>query len=176
MNVSAVIVTRGDVDLTPVLNSIPIDDIVIWNNAERHDMCVYGRYAAIDECKHKYIYTQDDDAICPVLQILSHYSADGVLANVPDNEHPWLAWGSVFPREAPFEAFRRYLEHYPGDELFRRWPDVIFGELALVGRVDFGHEDLPWATAPNRMYHQPDHYTSQQEVRDRCQKILESLW
>jgi hypothetical protein len=174
MNVSAVIVTRGDVDLGPILDSIPIDDIVVWNNAEK-DLSVYGRYAAIDQCRHAFIYTQDDDAICPVLPLLSHYNGDGVLANVPDGERPWLGWGSIFPRDAPFQAFRYYLERYPYDELFRRWADVVFAELALVSRVDFGHVDMPWATAQNRMAYQPDHYTTQEEVRERCHLTLESL-
>lgn len=176
MNVSCVLVTRGDVNLEPVLDSIPIDDIVVWNNADDDDKRVFGRYAAIDQCKHKYIYTQDDDCICPVLQILSAYTGEGLLINVPADERPWVAWGAVFPRELPFETFRYYFEHYPLDETFLKWCDVILGELNSPDRVDFGHEDLPWASAPNRMYMQPDHYTSQQEVRDRCLRLLASPW
>lgn len=176
MNVSCVLVTRGDVALEPILDSIPIEDIVIWNNADAEDRKVFGRYAAIDECKHKFIYTQDDDAICPVLQILSAYTGDGLLINSPEDERPFLGWGAVFPRDLPFESFRYYLESHPWDDQFLRWCDVIFGEMTSPDRVDFGHEDLPQATALNRMYQQPDHYTSQQEVRDRCQSLLASPW
>jgi hypothetical protein len=34
--------------------------------------------------------------------------------------------------------------------------------------IDLGHQDMPWATAPDRMYMQPNHYHDQQIVRDRC--------
>lgn len=176
MNVSCVIVTRGDVDLTPILEAMPIEDVVIWDNSVREDMGVWGRYCAIDECKHRYIYTQDDDSIVPVLGILSEYEGNGLMINVPaDEERPWLAWGALFPREMPANFFRFYLEQHPLDEQFKRWCDVIFGELCFPKRVDLGHEDLPWATADNRMYKMADHYTSQAEVRERCLSLV-SPW
>jgi hypothetical protein len=52
VNVSAVIVTRGDCDLAPSLDALPRDwEKVIWNNGgSRADLAVYGRYAAIAEC------------------------------------------------------------------------------------------------------------------------------
>jgi hypothetical protein len=86
VNVSAIIVTRGNVDLTPILNSLPPEwEIVIWDNERgmvsrytRHrdqylveaadgdplpDLAVYGRYAAIQYATHDLIYVQDDDVI-----------------------------------------------------------------------------------------------------------------
>lgn len=92
MNVSAVIVTRGNVDLRPVLDSLPREwEQVVWNNSgydsgasvsvrrspAKHertpgnlsvhevgpDMSVYGRYAAIEFATWDVIYVQDDDCI-----------------------------------------------------------------------------------------------------------------
>lgn len=82
MNVSAIIVTRGDVDLAPVLRSLPEEwEIVIWDNSghltiipsgaaeadhevpDVADLAVYGRYAAIQYASHEIIYVQDDDCI-----------------------------------------------------------------------------------------------------------------
>lgn len=89
MNVSAIIVTRGNVDLRPVLDSLPPDwQTIVWDNArgwyvapnppriveggivrdsiliERAtDLAVYGRYAAIEHASGDRIYVQDDDVI-----------------------------------------------------------------------------------------------------------------
>lgn len=77
MNVSAIIVTRGDCDLQPILESLPEDwDRVVWDNsrgvyvngmklvtAPARDLTVYGRYAAIGYASHDLIYVQDDDCI-----------------------------------------------------------------------------------------------------------------
>jgi len=80
VNVSAIIVTRGNVDLQPVLASIPMEwEVLVWNNGQgtvrirtiggdelcagNPDLSVYGRYAAIEYASHDLIYVQDDDVI-----------------------------------------------------------------------------------------------------------------
>jgi hypothetical protein len=80
MSVSAIIVTRGNVDLGPVLDSLPADwETLVWDNSgqieashvlaryakilQDKDLSVYGRYAAIPYAKHDLIYVQDDDCI-----------------------------------------------------------------------------------------------------------------
>lgn len=81
MNVSAIIVTRGDVDVLPVLDSLPEEwEKIVWDNrgfcqirrptevfseyaTGSPDIAVYGRYAAIEYASHDIIYVQDDDVI-----------------------------------------------------------------------------------------------------------------
>lgn len=81
MNVSAVIVTRGDVDLQPVVDTLPFEwELLVWDNGQGRlrginlqeskllakpidDCAVYGRYAAIEYASHDLIYVQDDDCI-----------------------------------------------------------------------------------------------------------------
>ena len=76
MNVSAIIVTYGDNDIQPVIDSLPREwEILIWDNGagtiQRSDgwaevctdQAVYGRYAALDYASHELIYVQDDDVI-----------------------------------------------------------------------------------------------------------------
>jgi hypothetical protein len=89
VNVSAIIVTRGDVDMHPILESLPDEwEVLVWDNgagslrrwcrpdpdwiwqhdmsvasAEITDVSVYGRYAAIEYASHDLIYVQDDDVI-----------------------------------------------------------------------------------------------------------------
>lgn len=78
MNVSACLVTRGDVDMQPILDSLPADwEVIVWDNghgcvysresyfafADAPDLAVYGRYAAIRHASHDLIYVADDDVI-----------------------------------------------------------------------------------------------------------------
>lgn len=89
--VSAVLVTRGDVDLAPICQNLNVfDEVVIWNNnplnnhapelaaraeraanvadvvwanTENRDLLVYGRYAALRACRNPIAYVQDDDCV-----------------------------------------------------------------------------------------------------------------
>ena len=76
MKVSACLVTRGDVEMQPIIDSLScFDEIVIWDNGARSiqrsdgwaevctDLSVYGRYAAIEYASHDLIYVVDDDVI-----------------------------------------------------------------------------------------------------------------
>jgi hypothetical protein len=102
VNVSAIIVTRGNVDLKPVLNSLPWEwEIIVWDNSYGYvkrqppggrdwntwtsigrgpnapDLSVYGRYAAIEYASHDLIYVQDDDVIVsdPQAIVVAWYEA-----------------------------------------------------------------------------------------------------
>lgn len=90
VNVSACLVTRGDVDINPIIDSLPEEwEKIIWDNSrgcwevcrpvfsgriggtvhsvrlihQGGDLSVYGRYAAIEYASHDLIYVQDDDVI-----------------------------------------------------------------------------------------------------------------
>lgn len=117
MTVSAIIVTRGDVDLVPILESLPggwevllwINNGVLWRWAPdtmRHssygqhlghqpDLAVYGRYAAIPYAFHDLIYVQDDDcivsdpaALAEAWRVSSSARCDCVVANMPQEFRP----------------------------------------------------------------------------------------
>mgnify|MGYP003694197939 CR=1 FL=1 len=45
-DVTACLVTRGDVDLTPILETLPYRNVIVWG-PEREELHVYGRYMAI---------------------------------------------------------------------------------------------------------------------------------
>lgn len=94
VSLSAVIVTRGDVDLAPIVATFEpplFDDVIVWNNgaADHHapemqerteraahvpvvwanaaprDLVVYGRYAALRAVAGGIVYVQDDDCVLP---------------------------------------------------------------------------------------------------------------
>lgn len=174
MNVSACLVTRGDVDLTQIVSSIEgagIEDIVIWNNAERKDLAVYGRYAAIKEAKNPLIYVQDDDCLhrSEGIKEICWASQTGngkLVCNMPANfrhafykQHALVGFGACFHRDSPEEAFLRYKAFEPEGttDFFLRTCDIVFTALTPYSMVDVPYEDMPWASADNRMWRQPTH-------------------
>lgn len=172
--VACVLVTRGNVSMESVLDSLPkFRQVAVWDNSVRPaDAAVFGRYLAISEVRAPFIYTQDDDALCPAAELVESYDGDGLTVNVPPGEHPWLAWGGIFPRDLPFDAFKTYWNYWPLDRFFHRWADVAFAHLTGWDEVDLGHVDLPWATASDRMYHEPEHYPEQDEMRRRAGSLV----
>lgn len=134
MNVSAIIVTRGDVDLAPVLDSLPDDwEQIVWDNSSEQDLSVYGRYAAIEEyASHDLIYVQDDDVIVSDPQAIvdewdnwndQHLfmSTDstpvgGLVANMPQEfrhdgytDSCLVGFGAAFHRDLPARAFSKFM-------------------------------------------------------------------
>jgi hypothetical protein len=169
-DVAAVLVTRGDVDMAPVLDSLePVfDEIVIWDNSTRPaDFQCYGRFAGIAETTKPFVYVQDDDVIAPAEALLRVYTGREILANKkPDEEWRFLGIGAVFPRELA-DCFQAYADLYGMDADFYRAADVVFAYQHGYESVWLGYEDLPWQTAPNRMYLQPGHYEVRERLRAR---------
>jgi len=87
LNVAAIIVTRGDVDLAPIFKSLPRQwERIVWDNGNRERQAlrpgytgteedaewdiapieergVAGRYEAIRHTQRQLIYVQDDDVV-----------------------------------------------------------------------------------------------------------------
>lgn len=165
--VSAVLVTKGDVDLAPILATLPYEDVVVWDNSKReHDFKTFGRHAAEAECKNDVIYHQDDDLIFRNHeQLLAAYAPGRITANMPS---PWyerveydkkqqvmLGGGSLVDKGLTRVALNRYLDTYPLDDDFLVYCDCIVGALTPAVRVDFGFEALPQCEWGNRISTQP---------------------
>lgn len=180
-DVTAVIVTRGDQDLAPVLESLdPVfgDRVVVWNNRLRdNDFKVYGYFSALAEVDTPYVMTQADDAIIPAQELLDAWTpddADRILLNVADGDTPWISFGGLFRTDLPWPAISRYLDRYHDGQLNDEvllWCEVVFCELTAWRNVDLGKRDLPWCSAPNRMWMQPNHYSDQAAVRAKCLEL-----
>lgn len=175
---TAVIVTRGDVDLAPVLDSLPAGwPKLIWNNSEKLvDLKVYGHFAALADVETEYVYMADDDAICPAQAVLDAWSekehADKILTNVRDGDTPWISWGAIFRKDLPGPAIDRYVSAYGFDDDVLLWCDLIFALLTPWVNVDLGVEHLPHARAANRMVMKPTHYTEQARIREKVAALL----
>lgn len=165
------IVTRGDVDVSTIVNSMPFDDVVVWDNSKRSDYQCFGRFAAVAECKHNIIYVQDDDVLVPIPALLKAYDGHGVVANrKPDEEYRFLGVGAVFHRKH-VHALDKYLDKHPLDEFFFRTADVIFAELNPYRSVWLGYAEFEWSRADNRMYKQHGHYEARNVAIERAREI-----
>lgn len=175
---TAVIVTRGDVSLEPVLESLPPEwPVCIWNNAEREqDLKVYGHFAALAEVETEYVVMQDDDAVCPLAELHAAWDeslhADRILLNEADGETPWISWGAIFHRDLPAKAIDRFVAEYGMSDDVLLWCDLIFSQFTPWTNVNLGWRNLPWSRAANRMVMKPTHYDEQARIRALCASLL----
>lgn len=172
-DVVAVIPTRGDVNLSPVLHSLPFDRAVV----QRGTNGLFGRYQAAAECGAEYIYTQDDDCIVDAAALLKQFDGGGVLCNMPvakRAEYPdgiaLVGWGALFHKSA-LAVFERYLGAWPADALFYREMDRVFTGLnqCRLAEADVAH--LPHAHGSDRMSLQSDHLRRLGEIRERIYAV-----
>jgi hypothetical protein len=187
-DVSAVLVTRGNVDMAPILETLPFRDVIIWDNSRRPvDLKLLGRYAAVPETRRPVIYWQDDDVILTreqISELLREYEPGKVLVNM---DAPWveacgydtpeglvgmMGAGSLCPAELPQQIFDHYLEHYPLDDDLLIEADFAFGVLAPTKRVDVGYVAREFADDVDRLYRQPGQQKRKWEMIRRCQAML----
>ena len=154
MIVSAVIVTRGDVDLSPILEALPQEwERLVWDNGARElrfllpghwrgrfwnagikDLAVYGRYAALEHVQTELVYVQDDDCIVSDPEALvAAWEPGHVVCNMPPEfrhafyeEHALVGFGAVFERGLPQRAFERLHKIAVPDQSagHRQWFDI----------------------------------------------------
>ncbi len=196
-DISAVIVTKGDVDLSPILESLPFDDIVVWDNSkEAQDAKVYGRYLGIERAKHDFVYVQDDDCIirasyaCVLsrwpelcrLGVTGHRHVDErqeILCNVPSPDHrkfydglgmSLVGWGAIFHRSL-VGCFEDYFAQWPKDELFLRECDRVFTSLNPFYNVQLPITHLAHAHGKDRMGMEKRHGNDLAEIRRRIAQV-----
>jgi len=162
--VTAVVVTRGDCDLTRVIESLIFPKVTIWNNRGGEDLGAYGRYQAIlEETRNSVVYVQDDDCTLSgddQLRLVAAYEPGVVTAMMPPERIDYLdtvliGWGAIFDRDLPAQAFERWrAAGHPTDtpEFRVVGADFVFPMLSKWKRLDGYHTDLPHAHGTNRTW------------------------
>jgi hypothetical protein len=173
--VSCVIVTRGNVDLSPIRASLPFEDVVIWDNSERDEM-VFGRYCGAEQVKHDVIAVQDDDAIIEDWPaILAEYRPGVITCNMGAAHRAVYApiglglvgFGAVFDRSLIPTTLRRYFQRFPKDELFMRECDRVFTALNPIHVVSVPYRNLPHEETTQRMWREQRHGDDLTKIRRR---------
>jgi hypothetical protein len=165
MEVTACLVTRGNVSIERWLESIPKgwDRVVYDNSTEAVDLKVAGRYEAIKHAMTDVVFVQDDDCILPpwsFSRLVAEHRPGTITANMPEpfrahyTDSCLVGFGAIFDRSLPLEIFSRFDIPPPN---FERTCDVYFTTLAPQHWIDVPYENLPWATADDRMYRQDEH-------------------
>ena len=194
MNVSAVVVTRGDVPLDQILytfTNVPeIDEVVVWDNSQQpEDAKTWGRHLALARCKNRVIYSQDDDLVHEpdtIQAILAAYEpgvisgcmwnqwSDGAARQGIAGGYTDIAFtgaGSVYDRETTLTAAARYLEHYPQDDFFRVWCDAIIGVIAPSKWIDERFMVLSYASNANRICNMENAASLKREAIRRARSV-----
>ncbi len=178
-DVTACLVTRGDVDMTPILETLPYPNVIVWG-PDREELRVYGRYAAMLEASTPVVYTQDDDCVFTGHEeLLAAYEPGRHVAvyghgDTPDGyeDMALVHGGALMDRDLPARAFARYLEHWPMDEGFLREADMINGTLTPHVHLDLDYEiRMGIAQRPNRMCNQPWQRGLKLEITNRARRV-----
>jgi hypothetical protein len=178
--VSVVIPTRGNVDMTEILDSLAaagFEDVIVWDNSKRENLGIYARFAAIAEAKHDVIATQSDDVVVTHWdEILAAYEPGVVTINYPqDWDIPWICCGTVFDKGAEKKAFDLYFTAHEDDHDFRFFIcDGIFALLALPRKVlAYPYKELPWANDSGRVSTERGWYDDKRQlIGARCDGLV----
>jgi hypothetical protein len=176
--VSGVIVTKGDADLTPILERLKcLGEVIVYDNSIELDRKVSGRYVGISRAKHDFAYVQDDDCLIDVERLCAEYKPGELLCNMLPSHQPFyksldmalVGWGALFPRY--LTDFSEYLAKWPADELFHRECDRVFTWLNKFRVIDIGVQHLPHALGRDRMGTEPRHGDDLREIQRRLKAL-----
>jgi hypothetical protein len=179
--VTLCIPTRGDVDLQPILATLPdFAQVIVYDNSNLPDLGIYARYAAGDMASTRVLATQDDDLVVTDWEaVLDEYEPGVLVCNYPEPwDIPWVARGAVYDCNLPALAFGRYMEHYTFDRYFTHFAcDGIFGLLSKhVKMCDYGSTDLPHGFASGRVSTSPGWYDGHRPlIQQRCGWLKEAM-
>lgn len=184
---TACLVTRGDVDLQPILDvlgQLPCF-IVIWDNSRKdYDWSVLGRYRAARMAPTGLVYVQDDDCVLPpesIRALLAAWEPGALVSNMPAafrhdfyEHHALVGFGAVFDRDLPDEALTRFTTMTGAaisPEMLARTSDIVVTGLSRRILLDVPYENLPWATGDDRMYRQPNHVGERKRMLELVRSI-----
>ena len=182
--ITPVIVTRGDVNLSEIAMSLKGFGLTfVWNNAHGPNMGPLGQFLA--GCYFQtmqILYFQDDDCVTDPAEIAKHWEPGRIVCNMGTSGHvenyrnrpdKLMGFGSVFERDLIKPTFEKYLKVHPFDRVLWREPGRIFTAINrhLVDVVEVPVRNLPWATRDDRLYMQPEHQSMGNEA---IRRVMES--
>lgn len=183
------IVTKGDVDLAPILETLIFHEVIVWDNSVEQDEMTYGRVLGAMRARNETIWSQDDDILhtpADQARILAEYEpgvltgcmwtewSDGARAQGIDGGYDDLVFpgsGSISDRSLWTAAVMRYWDSYECDDFFRLWSDTIIGVIAPTRQLDIRFQALPCAEDDGRMCNLPDAVALKTEAISRARAV-----
>lgn len=200
--ITAVVVTKGDRDIAPILETLkPFAEIIVWNNSAKQvtsfygggsvaewipEAAVYGRYLAAKRARFDTVYVQDDDCTTDPLEILRHYNetaaalgAHVVMCNMKP-AHAVAAYYQWRIKLVGFGAvfakscieFGPYFNRYDHDQLFRIECDRVFTALNECVVCQVPVTDTEYASDDDRLWRKSDHGERMREINIRLRGLL----
>ena len=183
--ICAVLVTRGDVDLQPIVDTLlNFKRVRTWDNSIYLNMGPFGQFLMASMMfDSEVLYFQDDDCTTDPEAIVAAWEPGKVVCNMGTKGHrknyedrldKLMGFGSCFERSLIKPTFGRYWSKFPIDRVTWREPGRIFTAMNhdRIKVVEVSAEDLPWATAGDRLYKQPDHLEMRDEAIRRVKEVL----
>jgi len=168
VKVSAVIPSRGDVDLKKITDHLrrypEIDEVLLGISDTPHT-----RYRMANIARNEIIFTQDDDCLTDLRPLIEAYEP-AMLVNAMTPEHAaqypgrqtLIGFGALFQKSLTI-----CLDGWERDALFYRESDRIFATLNPHKTVFPSIQILPQAHNPNRFWKQPDHVSARLVMEKR---------
>lgn len=181
--ISCCLITKDPTYPQEILNHIskfPWGEILILT----HSDSPFRKHELFKKAKFETIYYNDDDAICPIADLL--LLSDPNTINVAMKEGHYnayknnkatmgLGWGAIFPK-AKLESLKLYTDTYGEDDVYKRETERILTYLNYPqNRLVLPITDLPSATDGTRLWQQPHHNDYRFLAEQRCEKLLNPL-
>jgi len=177
-HVSACLVTRGDQpeQLARIIDTLPYDEIIVWDNSREPDMLTAGRYMAATQAKHGVVYFQDDDVLFTRhVELMAAYEPGGITAVYAHGDNdggygdvPMVGAGALADKQAVLEAYRT-LPHTVEDYAYS---DFHVGVLTPFTQIHLPFEiNYAIAQHPSRLVNQPWAAAAKARVTGRARKI-----
>lgn len=169
-DVTACLVTRGDVDLQPILDHLIFPNVIVWNNNQRENRKVYGRYEAARLADTPLVYFQDDDVLVTEDQqrhLLACWEPGTLVTNqaighqtAEFSELTFVGWGAISEQSLPGQAHATWAA--AGNDTEDEWflllgCDIVFSMLTPTRVLDLGQNHRDFAYNEDRLHATPDY-------------------
>jgi hypothetical protein len=179
--VSACLVTRGDQpeQMARIIETLPYDEVIVWDNSKREDHKTAGRYMAALEAKHDVVYFQDDDTLFRHhAELCAAYEPGRITAVYAHGENPGgyddmalVGGGALADRDAVCAA----LGGAESDAETLAYMDFHVGILTPYRHVHLPFEiNMEIAQHPSRLCNQPWAAAAKARVTERARAIRDS--
>lgn len=178
--ISCCLITKDPIYPAEVLAhtaSFGFGEILILTNCDSP----YRKHELFKKAKFETIYYSDDDAICPITDLLALSKPDIINLAIKQGHFDaykdsrasmGLGWGSIFPRKL-LSNLKLYTDVYGEDEVYKRETERIFTYLTYPqNRLVLPIQDLPFAYESSRLWRQKEHIPFKQVAEERCAQIL----
>lgn len=177
--VSCCLITKETTYPKEILDHVsqyPFGEILILT----HSDSPFRKHELFAKAKYETIYYQDDDAICPIDDLVALSKPDIInLAmkqghfdvHLDNRATMGLGWGTFFPKNM-LQSLKLYTDVYGEDDVFKRETERIFTYLNYPqNRLVLPIRDLPSAYDETRLWRQPQHINFKLLAEERCKQI-----